>query len=86
MKTGTLSRRYGYSSAGLSAAVKAMRIYIGSVDYASVVQQQRLYARANRAVAKVASSTGLTIMNAWDQIEIEARRQGVIRPVPGQHM
>jgi antitoxin (DNA-binding transcriptional repressor) of toxin-antitoxin stability system len=70
---------------GLQVAVKAMRIYLGSVDYASVRTQQRLYDKASQAVQCVATGTGMSVEDAWGQVESEARRQGAIRPVPGQH-
>jgi len=70
---------------GLQVAVKAMRLYLGSVDYASVPTQQRLYDKASRAVQRVATATGMLVENVWGQVQSEARRQGAIRPVPGQH-
>ena len=83
----TLHRRYGRARvAGLTEAVHAMRVYLGGIDYASVAGQQKLYARATRAVDRVVKATGLSRGNAWSQIEAEARRQGAIRPVPGQHL
>jgi hypothetical protein len=82
-----LHRRYGHSRpAGLSDAVRAMRLYLGSVDYASLRDQQRLYDRAHKAAARVAASAGLPSSDAWHQIEAEARRLGKVRPVPGQHL
>lgn len=71
---------------GLADAVHAMRVYLGSIDFARVSDQQRLYTRATRAVDRVAKATGMNRNNAWSQIEAEARRQGVIRPIPGQHL
>lgn len=63
-----------------------MRLYLGSVNYASVNGQQRFFNRARRAAEAVAGRHGFTVADAWDQLAREARRQGLTRPVPGQHM
>ena len=85
--TRVLNRRYGHAKgADLSGAVRAMRLYLGSVDFVSVRDQQRFFDRAKKAADRVASMKGLTAADAWTQIMAEARRQGVIRPVPGQHL
>jgi len=63
-----------------------MQLYLGSVDFARVRDQQRLYARAKRAADGVADAKGLTAADAWAQIYAEAVRRGVIRPLPGQHL
>lgn len=81
-----LRRRYGHAVSGLAAAVHAMRVYLGGVDFASVRGQQRLYTRASQAVSRVARAAGIDTSSAWSQIEAEARRQGIIRPIPGQHL
>jgi hypothetical protein len=82
-----LRTRYGHArGSGLAAAVKAMRLYLGSVDFASVAAQQRFYERARRAAENVADSRGLAHSDAWDQLVNEARRQGIIRPMPGRHL
>lgn len=87
MKTSRLRRRYGHArSADLPGALKAMRLYLGGVDFASVRDQQRLYARVKKAVERVADAKGLTVADAWTQLHMEAVRQGVIRPTPGQHL
>jgi len=72
--------------AKLNAAVHAMRVYLGSLDYASVRHQQRLYQHAVRACNAVAAVTGMSDQNVWMQVEAEARRQGILRPIPGQHI
>jgi hypothetical protein len=68
----------------VSKAVRAMRLYLGSIDFASVKDQQRLFNRAKRAAEQVAAETG--VLDAFDQIKAEATRQGKIRPLPGQHI
>jgi hypothetical protein len=83
MPRAALRRRYGHAKPeGLAAAVHAMRVYLGGVDYVSVRDQQKLYVRAQRAVARVAKASGAA--DAWAQIEREAHRQGVVRPIPGR--
>jgi hypothetical protein len=74
------------SKKDLDAAVKAMQLYLGSVDFASLKDQQRFHTRASRAVSKVATVAGIDDIAAWEQIEKEARRRGLVRPVPGKHM
>jgi hypothetical protein len=68
----------------VSKALHAMRLYLGSVDFASVKDQQRLFDRAKRAAENVTKETG--IRDAWDLIQEEALKRGVIRPIPGQHI
>jgi len=70
----------------LNAAVKAMRLYLGSVGYASPRQEERFYQRATKAVTKVVKASGLPHSVAWEQIEAQARKQGVLRPQPGKDM
>jgi hypothetical protein len=83
-----LHKRYGRAArvAGLTTAVQAMRLYLGGVDFASVRDQQRLYNRMISAIERVARATGMDAADVQRQVEAEARRQGVIRPMPGQHL
>lgn len=74
----------GAGRAGIDAAVRTMRLYLGSVDYASVRDQQRLYTRTLTVVTKVADAHGIAVDDAWAQIEAQARRLGPIRPRAGQ--
>jgi hypothetical protein len=62
------------SPALLKKAVEAMRLLIGSVDRVSLRDEQRLHARARKAVEEVEKASGVT--DAWEQIEKEARRLG----------
>ncbi len=68
----------------LPKAVQAMRVYLGSVDFASVRAQQRLYDRAMKAVNAVARARNMDPSDVWQQIESQARREGIIRPRPGK--
>lgn len=87
LRASKLRRRYGHArTANLPEALRAMRLYLGSVDFASVRDQQRLYLRAKKGAERVADAKGLTAADAWTQLYMEARRQGVIRPTPGQHL
>jgi hypothetical protein len=64
-------------------AVELMRLYMGSERKISIRDQQKLYTRVQKAVSAVERRTGVT--NAWDQVEVEARKRGSITPRPGQH-
>jgi hypothetical protein len=67
-------------------AVDIMRLYLGSVDYATVRAQQRFYERTRREVASLAKKTGQDEASVWEQIENEARRRGIVRPRPGKDL
>ena len=86
MKSRALRRRYGHTHVGLPGAVRAMRLYLGAVDYVPVPAQQRFYDRAKAAVGRVAHAKKMDAADAWSQIESEARKRGLLRPVPGQHL
>jgi hypothetical protein len=68
----------------LENAVKAMQLYCGSVGYVRLRDEQRLYARARRAVSRVVAKTKMSETEAHRQILSEARRRGCIRPTPGK--
>lgn len=72
--------------ADVERAVKAMQLYLGSVDYASLRSQQRLYDRVMRRAHALASSTGISTNSVWEQLQAEAQRRGVVRPLPGRDM
>jgi len=72
--------------AAIDKAVKEMRVYLGSIDWADVRSQSKLYRRAGAAVDKIASLTGMDAGNVWKQIESRSRSLGIIRPLPGQHI
>ena len=84
----TLEQRQALQEAAGSkkAAIDAMRVYLGSVDYASVKQQQRFHAKALKLVQALASQHGMDSSEVWAQAEAAARKAGIIRPTPGQHM
>lgn len=66
-------------------AAEAMRVYLGSVDYAALRAQERFYRNVARLLARVAESTGLDSADAWRQTEDEARRRGIVRPMPAKN-
>lgn len=72
------------TSRGIKRAVEAMRRYLGVVDRAPVAVQQRFYRAAHRRVDAVATHHGMTPELAWEQIEKEARRRGIILGQPGK--
>lgn len=67
----------------LERAVEAMQVYLGAVDWASLPAQQKLYNRVRKQVETLDKKTGFS---TWDQIEQEARRRGIVRPMPGRHL
>lgn len=84
---GCLRCRHGHAKgSGLTAAVHAMRLYLGSLDFTTVRDQQKRFNKVKALVEKIASAHGMAESSAWSQIESEARRQGIIRPMPGQHL
>lgn len=70
--------------ASAERAVKAMQLYLGSILYARPRDEQKLYAKARKAVDKAAADHGMTELSAWEQVEAEARKRGKIRPMPGK--
>jgi hypothetical protein len=68
------------------AAVKAMRLYIGSEGYVRMSDQQKLYNAAMLRVQKLADAFNMDAGDVWDQVNAEAQRQGALRPRPGQHV
>lgn len=66
------------------SAVKPMQLYLGSVDWASVRDQDKLYRRAKRAVDAICKRYGMEVAHCWNQVEAEAKRRGPIRPMPGK--
>jgi hypothetical protein len=70
----------------LGKAVHIFQLYLGSVDFSSVRDQQHLYKRASKAAGNIANLLKLPESHVWDQLLDEARRLGSIRPIPGQHI
>lgn len=68
----------------LENAVETMRVYAGSVGRVSLRDEQRLYARAFKAVEKIAKKHGMSSENVWSQVEQEARRRGLKLATPGK--
>lgn len=79
-------RRYtaGPSRRMLDLAVETMQKYLGSVDFVALSAQQKLYDRVAKQLAAIAVQTGMSQTQVWEQVETQARRKGVIRPVPGK--
>lgn len=74
----------GLSASEKNKAVKAMRLYLGSVDYSSVRDQQKLYDKVHGIVEKWARKFGMLSSDVLDQLETAARKAGPIRPIPGR--
>lgn len=68
----------------LDKAVKAMQLYLGSLDKTTIRDQQRFKVRIDKFVDKIVKSTGNDDKNVWDQLEAEAKKRGVITPTPGK--
>lgn len=68
----------------LERAVKEMQLYMGSQNYASIRQQEKLYARFTKSANQIAGATGMLLADVWRQLEAEARKRGAIRPQPGK--
>lgn len=74
------------SKAALAAALKATQLYMGSQNYASVRDQQRLYTRMMNHVSRLAKATGLEEYEVQRQLTAEARKQGILRPQLGKDL
>lgn len=64
--------------------VHAMRLYLGSVDYTPVATQQRLYKRVRAGAHRVAVEMGVSESSVFEVLESHARREGLLRPIPGK--
>jgi hypothetical protein len=49
-----------------------------------VRDQQKLYARAHAAAARIAKAKGMDVYNVTVQLEQEAKRRGALMPMPGR--
>lgn len=67
-------------------AVFEMQFYLGSVDYNNLRDQQKLYTRVRQSVAKLSAQTGQSEHSVWSAVENEARKRGLVRPIPGKNM
>ena len=70
----------------LNKAVKEMQLYLGSIDYAHVKDQEKLHRKVMRSVNALVEHTGMGSEEVWRQLDAEARRRGILRPRPGQHI
>lgn len=70
----------------LEAAVRDMQVYLGASRPGTVRVRdaQKLYDRVRKKVDRIADKAGISVESAWDQIEAEARRRGVVSPMPGK--
>lgn len=69
----------------VEAAVRAWQLYIGrGAGTCRISDEQKLYNRAQRAIAKVAKKRNMDVYEAERQITNEARRRGGICPLPGK--
>ena len=68
----------------LDKAVKAMQLYLGSLDKTRISDQQKLRNKLDGMINKIAKSTGNDESNIWNQLESEARKRGVTTPIPGK--
>lgn len=72
--------------ATLDKAVQLMRMYLGSLDFTSVKDQQKRRDQLDKILRKIEDLTGMDSTSVWDQVENQARKLGPIRPMPGQHL
>ena len=72
------------SKAMLDKAVKAMQVYLGSVDRVYFHSEQRLYNKALKTVTQISEQTGMLSEDVWVQVETEARRRGIRLALPGK--
>ena len=70
----------------IEKAVKNMQFYLGYIrdPRGRIQDQKRLKARVDRSIATIVKSTGNTEDNVWMQLEGEARRRGLMMPLPGK--
>lgn len=66
--------------AKLEAAVKAMQLYLGSVNFVRLRDEERLYKRVVKLVEGISEVSGMRYIDAWEQIENEAQVRGALRP------
>ncbi len=74
------------TKAELDKAVDAVRVYGGSSLKVHIRIAEKLYAKAQKAVGKVVSVSGMSETEVWDQITTEAHRRGLITAIPGRHI
>lgn len=71
------------SKAQLERAVKAAQLYAGALC-SDIRTAQKLYNRAKRAAESIATSTGMSFADVFEQVSREASRRGSICPRPGK--
>jgi len=65
-------------------AVKAMQLYLGSVDKTNIKTQQRFYNKVSAIVDQIASKYGMDNKDVWDQVEQQAKKLGIHTVMPGK--
>lgn len=68
--------------AQIDRAVRAARLYDGSLHSTAVRDQQRLYARLRAAMKPLEAATS----DAWEQVTSRARALGPLTPTPGKDL
>lgn len=70
----------------IEKAVKNMQLYLGLLAdvRARVSDLNKLKARVDKSVLLCVKATGNTEDNVWMQLEAEARRRGIMMPLPGR--
>jgi hypothetical protein len=68
----------------LNQAVKLMQLYIGSDNKVNIKTAQKFYDNLMKIINKLSNITGNTEDNLFNQIEKEAKKRGIITPLPGK--
>ena len=71
------------NSRSVEAAVRKMRLYIGS-DRCPIKSSQKFYDSAYKAIESVARIHNLDFHDTWAQITSRAQTLGAIVPMPGK--
>jgi hypothetical protein len=72
------------SKAKLDKAVKATRLYLGSMTTTRIRDQQKLYDRMMKAANSIATETGMSLEDVLSQLDSQARRLGAMMPTAGK--
>ena len=72
------------SKVNLEDIIRSMQLYLGSLDYTRIRDQEKLRNKLDKKLERIAKITGMDISDIWDQTETIAKRRGVIRPQPGK--
>lgn len=72
------------SKSVLDSVVKSMQLYLGSLDKTRIKDQEKLRRKVDSNIERICKITNMDFSDAWDQIEMEAKKRGKIIPVPGK--